>query len=271
MDFTGPPSSPAWRAEFPGGSHSPTPPPGNGARQAGLDDCAARASWRIMALREDHTVLLIGASGGIGAALAEQLAHTQLTVLSRSSDGLDITDEAAVMEAATELDGPFDLIFDATGALEVNGQRPEKALAEIDPETMAAQFALNAIGPALLLKHFAPKLVTDRPSVFATLSARVGSIEDNLLGGWISYRASKAALNQIVRTAAIEIGRRNKQAIVVALHPGTVATPLSAKYLSRHPSFPPKEAAGNLLRVIERLQPAHSGGFYDYAMGTIPW
>lgn len=215
--------------------------------------------------------LVIGASGGIGAALAEALAGTDLAVLSRSRDGLDLTDEASVAAAARRLDAPFDLIFDATGGLEIDGIGPEKSLDEIDPAAMAAQFALNTIGPALLLKHFAPKLATDRRAVFATLSARVGSIGDNRLGGWYGYRASKAALNQIVRTAAVEIARRRPQAVVLALHPGTVTTALTAKYLGRHPAVTPADAAANLLAVIAAREPADSGGFFAWDGQPILW
>lgn len=216
-------------------------------------------------------VLLIGASGGIGSALADALSGTALTTLSRSRDGLDLTDEATIRAAASRLHGPFDLIIDATGALEIGGAGPEKALADIDPAAMAAQFALNAIGPALLLKHFAPRLAEDRRAVFATLSARVGSIGDNRLGGWYGYRAAKAALNQIVRTAAVEIARRRPQAVILALHPGTVATPLTAKYLGRHKSVPPEEAAANLLAVISARTPRDSGGFFAWDGTPIPW
>ncbi|MHA3976450.1 SDR family NAD(P)-dependent oxidoreductase [Halovulum sp. GXIMD14794] len=215
-------------------------------------------------------MLLIGASGGIGRALAKALGTAQLTTLSRSADGLDLADEASIATAAERIDGPFDLIFDATGALEIDGHGPEKALSQIDPQAMAAQFALNAIGPALLLKHFGPKLSREGRAVFATLSARVGSIGDNRLGGWISYRASKAALNQIVRTASIEMTRRNKESIVVALHPGTVQTPLTHKYVGEK-ATPPDVAAANLLRVLHALRPQHTGGFFDYAFKEIPW
>ncbi|MEO0914728.1 MAG: C factor, cell signaling protein, partial [Pseudomonadota bacterium] len=114
-------------------------------------------------------------------------------------------------------------------------------------------------------------LARDKRAVFATLSARVGSIGDNRIGGWISYRAAKAAQNQIVRTAAIEMRRRNRESIVVALHPGTVATALSEKYLGRHKSVSPEEAAGNLVRVLHGLTPEHSGGFFDYAGAEIVW
>jgi NAD(P)-dependent dehydrogenase (short-subunit alcohol dehydrogenase family) len=216
-------------------------------------------------------VLLIGASGGIGSALADALAGTDLTTLSRSVEGLVLTDEASVAAIAARIDGPFDLIFDATGALEIDGIGPEKTLDEINPRAMAAQYAVNAIGPALLLKHFAPKLAKDRRSVFATLSARVGSIGDNRLGGWYGYRAAKAGRNQIVRTAAVEIARRRPQAIVLALHPGTVKTALTEKYRGRYPVVTPAEAATNLLAVIAARGPEDSGGFFAWDGKKVPW
>jgi len=217
--------------------------------------------------------LVIGSSGGIGAALVAALEARGSAVsgLSRSGDGLDLTDEAAIARAADTLAGPFDLIFDATGALEIGGRGPEKALAQIDPAAMAAQFAVNAIGPALLLKHFHPLLPREGRAIFATLSARVGSIGDNRLGGWISYRAAKAALNQIVRSAAIEIARKRPGAVVVALHPGTVATPLTARYAGAHPTVAPEAAAENLLAVLDGLAPADTGGFFAWDGKAIPW
>ena len=136
---------------------------------------------------------------------------------------------------------------------------------------MAAQFALNAIGPALVLRHAADLLPREGRSVFAVLTARVGSIGDNRLGGWYSYRAAKAAANQIVHGAAIELGRSHKQAICVALHPGTVQSDLTAKYLGRHPAVPPAEAAENLLTVIGNLKTVDSGGFFDWRGARVEW
>ncbi len=136
---------------------------------------------------------------------------------------------------------------------------------------MAAHFAVNAIGPALALKRHDTLLAADGRSVFATLSARVGSIGDNRLGGWVSYRASKAALNQIVRTAAIEIARRRPEAVCVALHPGTVATSLSEPFAGDRDRLAPDQAAEELLRVIGSLGPEQSGGFFAYDGEAIPW
>lgn len=220
-----------------------------------------------------ETALVIGASGGIGAALCAGLVArgVNLTALSRRNDGLDVTDEASVAAALAGLSGPFDLIFVATGALELGGQGPEKSLRHLTAGAMLAQFRLNCVGPALVLKHAVPLLPRDRRAVFAVLSARVGSIGDNRMGGWYAYRAAKAALNQVVHTGAIELARTHKQAICVALHPGTVATPLTAKYARGHPSVPPAQAARNLLAVIDRLTPAQTGLFFDWRGERVPW
>ena len=217
--------------------------------------------------------LVLGASGGIGSAIVAALeaGGDTCVALSRRTDGLDVTDESALQRIAGSFEGPFDLIFDTTGALEVDGYAPEKTIDALSPEGMAAQFAVNAIGPALLLKHFHPLLAKSGSAVFATLSARVGSIGDNRLGGWISYRAAKAALNQIVRTASIEISRKRPDSIVVALHPGTVATELTARYAGRHPTVAPDESAANLLEVIAGLRPLDSGGFFAWDGATIQW
>ena len=193
------------------------------------------------------------------------------TGLSRSGTGLEITDETSVAEQIGALSGAFDLIIVATGALEIDGAAPEKSLRQLEPTAMADQFALNAMGPALLLKHALRLMPRDRRAVFSALSARVGSIDDNRLGGWYSYRAAKAALNQVLHTAAIEIARTHPRAICVALHPGTVATPLTRSYAGRHPTVPPATAATDLLDVIDGLTPSDSGGFFDRTGASVPW
>lgn len=217
--------------------------------------------------------VIIGASGGIGGALVASLRAqgAEVVGLSRRDDGFDITDEVSIAQHLGALEGFFDLVFVATGALELGGHPPEKALKMLDPAAMAAQFALNAMGPALVLKHAQRLLPKDAPSRFAALSARVGSIGDNGLGGWHSYRAAKAALNQFIHTGAIEVARSHPQAVVVALHPGTVATPLTAKYAGGHPTVTPQQAAANLLAVLAGLTPAQSGGFFDWQGKAIAW
>ncbi|NBE07864.1 SDR family NAD(P)-dependent oxidoreductase [Paragemmobacter ruber] len=217
--------------------------------------------------------LVIGASGGIGGAVAAALTARGWAVvgLSRSVDGLDITDEAAVVRVLGAQEGAFDLILVATGGLEIGGARPEKSVRALDGAAMAAQFALNAIGPALVIKHVWRLIPRDRPARVAVLSARVGSIGDNRLGGWHGYRAAKAAVNQIVRTCAVELARTHPQAALVALHPGTVATSLTAAYAGGHPTVAPAEAAENLLRVLDGIGPDQSGQFFDWKGEVIPW
>lgn len=216
--------------------------------------------------------LIVGASGGIGGALVHNVESRgeSVVALSRSIDGLDIVDEKSVADCLDRLDGWFDRIVVATGALSGAGYRPEKTLKSLDPAAIAAQFALNATGPMLVLKHALRLLPRDRRSVFAVLSARVGSIGDNRLGGWYSYRASKAALNQLVHTAAIEVARSHRQAICVTLHPGTVATAFTKDY-PNHVSVSSQEAAQNLLRVMDGLSTADTGGFFDWAGKQVVW
>lgn len=218
-------------------------------------------------------VLIIGASGGIGAAVAERLRGqgASVTCLSRSSDGLDLTDAASVDRVLGAVSGPFEMIFVATGGLEIDGRGPEKSLRELDAPALAAQFALNAIGPALVLRHAPRLLPRTGPSHFAALSARVGSIGDNRLGGWYGYRAAKAALNQILHTGAIELARTHREACVVALHPGTVATDLTAAYARGHKTVTPDEAAANLLTVLGNLGPDQTGGFFDWQGERVVW
>ena len=216
--------------------------------------------------------LVIGASGGIGGAVAAELRArgALVTGLSRQVDGLDVTDPASVETHLGRLPGPYDLIFVATGILAPAGRGPEKSLDAIDGPALAQVFAANAIGPALILRH-APRLLPRAGrSVVGVLTARVGSIGDNALGGWYGYRASKAAANQIVRTAAIEIGRKRKEAVVAALHPGTVETPFTKGYPA-HRKVTADEAARNLLSVLDGLAPEQTGGFFDYAGKEIPW
>ena len=229
-------------------------------------------------MANESVAVVIGAGGGIGAALVRALrtggGYGEVVAFSRSSaPPLDITEEASLRGAAASLAPAVPLlVIDATGFLHDATHRPEKSWRELDPAQMARAFALNAIGPALLMKHFLPLLPAQGRAVFATLSARVGSIGDNRLGGWYSYRASKAALNQLVRTAAIELARNRPQAICVALHPGTVATPLSAPFAKAGLEVrDATTAAQELLAVLARLTPADSGGFFDHRGLTIPW
>lgn len=220
-----------------------------------------------------ETALIIGSSGGIGTALSNALTARGIAVtgLSRSRDGLDVTDETSVAAALGALTGPFDLVFVATGALEIGGAEPEKTLRHVTADAMIDQFMLNTVGPSLVLKHATRLLPRKGRSVFAALSARVGSIGDNRLGGWYSYRTAKAALNQMIHSGAIELARTHKDLICVALHPGTVETKFTEKYVGQNPSAPASQAAANLLSVLEGLTPQDTGKFFDWQGKEVPW
>ena len=221
-----------------------------------------------------YRALVIGSAGGIGAALQRGLAARGVEVigLSRSrgnstvGDGvsIDLTSEPSIEAAALGVAarGPFSVILIATGLLHGAGISPEKALRDLDQASLMRLFAINAIGPALVAKHFVPMLPKQGRCIFAALSARVGSIGDNRLGGWYGYRASKAALNMFIRTMAIELGRTHPEAICVALHPGTVDTGLSKpfqKNVAAERLFSADESALHLLRVIDQLTVRESG------------
>ncbi|WP_335949043.1 SDR family NAD(P)-dependent oxidoreductase [Salipiger bermudensis] len=219
-----------------------------------------------------NRALVIGASGGIGAALCVALSERgyDVTGLSRSADGIDFSEPDSVTSRLEALPGPYGMILVASGVLAPEGARPEKSLAEIDASRMAEVMTANAIGPALVLRHAPRLLPRNGRSVVGVLTARVGSIGDNRLGGWYSYRASKAAANQIVHTASIEIARTHPGAIVVALHPGTVATEFTRDYPA-HRKVAPAEASGNLLGVLDGLEPQQTGQFFDWAGEPVPW
>ena len=235
--------------------------------------------------------LVIGSGGGIGAALVNQLvasgrfdriyAGTRRPHASRYSNvtrlSIDILDDDTLAEAGRQIaqDGALDLLIVATGLLHRGTDiRPEKSLRQLDASVMAEVFAVNSVGPALVAKHFLPLLARRQRVVAIFLSARVGSIADNRLGGWHSYRASKAALNALVRCFAIELGRSNPEAIVAALHPGTVDTPLSKPFQARiaPPSlFSADQSAARTLGVINQLSPTDSGGFFGWDGRPIPY
>lgn len=231
-------------------------------------------------LHQQGLALVLGSSGGIGSAILSRLGTTRpagrVVGLGRqTSPALDLTDEDAIAACARHVAGlnePLRLLVVATGMLHDGELMPERSLRDLSPEHLAWAYAINAIGPVLVLKHFAPLLPRDGRSVMAFLSARVGSIGDNRLGGWYAYRASKAALNQLIRTASIELKRTRPSAICVALHPGTVDTPLSAPFSKNGLDVrSPDEAAAQLLRVIAALEPPQSGSFLDYNGNTVPW
>lgn len=211
------------------------------------------------------THVVIGASGAIGGAVADALEGAGHAVLRLSRPAIDLLDEASIAAAAARAGGDLRLVFDATGMLHAPGMTPEKSLRQIDPVQLAHSFAVNATGPALLMKHFLPRLARQDRAVFATLSARVGSISDNALGGWYGYRASKAALNQFVRCAAIELARTHPRALCVALHPGTVQSGLSQPFAKAGLTVQtPADSAAAMLAVLARLEPAQTGRLFDY-------
>lgn len=224
---------------------------------------------------------VFGAGGGIGGALVDAL--TAMPGIARIDAGartapadigrvcgfaFDLEDEATIAAAAERLATPPPrLVIVATGVLHAAGMVPEKSLRMQSADAYARAFAINTIGPALIAKHVLPRMPRQGRAVFAVLSARVGSIADNRLGGWHAYRASKAALNMVVRNLAIETARTHPEAVVAALHPGTVATGLSAPFRGGVPPerlFTPAVAAGHLLRVIGELGPADSGGLFAW-------
>ena len=216
--------------------------------------------------------VLIGPTGGIGAALASAMGPGTVLLGRSTVPALDLLDEGSIAAAASSCGSGLTLVIDATGFLHDAEFQPEKSLRQIDPAHLARSFALNATGPALLMKHFLPLLARDERTVFATLSARVGSISDNRLGGWYAYRASKAALNQLVRTAAIELARTRPLAVCVALHPGTVDTGLSGPFgKAGLDVVGPGAAAARLLGVIAGLTPERNGMLIDQDGLTIPF
>jgi NAD(P)-dependent dehydrogenase (short-subunit alcohol dehydrogenase family) len=224
--------------------------------------------------------VVVGAGGGIGSALAAQLGaagcFNAVVPLGRNTDPtVDLCDEPTIASAAQWLAGlglPLRLMINAAGFLHGEGFTPEKSLQQMDAAHLARSFAVNAIGPALLMKHFLPLMPRSGKSVFASLSAKVGSIGDNQLGGWYSYRASKAALNQLVRTAAIELKRRQPEAVCLVLHPGTVDTPLSAPFAKSGLQLQsPADAAASLLMTIDRLSAESTGQFFNQHGQALPW
>lgn len=220
------------------------------------------------------SAVIVGASGGIGAALCEAIAdegaYDVVHALSRSGEArIDIEDEASVAAAAARIAaGPApSLVIVATGLLHDGDRAPEKSYRELDAAWLAKTLAVNAIGPALVARHLLPLMPRQGRTVFAVLSARIGSISDNRLGGWYGYRMAKAALNQLVRTLSIEEKRRNDRAIVVGLHPGTVDTALSRPFQGNvRPGtlFTPDRAASQLLDVIDELKVTDSGRLFDF-------
>ncbi|KKB08258.1 SDR family NAD(P)-dependent oxidoreductase [Devosia chinhatensis] len=223
--------------------------------------------------------VIFGASGGIGDALTDAVVATErferVIGLSRRAGDFDLTNAESIEKAAAALSAtglPLRLVIVATGLLHDGDLQPEKSWRQLEADRLARSFAVNATGPALLARHLLPLLPREGKAVFAALSAKVGSIGDNQLGGWYGYRAAKAALNQLLHTAAIELRRTRPEALCVTLHPGTVATALSAPFGgSGHEPVAPAIAAQRLLGVIDGLGPDENGLFLDHSGSPLPW
>ena len=232
----------------------------------------------LQSLPQGYRALVIGATGAIGGAFLAHLQAdprcAQAVGLGRhTSPAIDLDDEATIAQAARQLaeQGPWHCIIHAAGVLHGAHGLPEKRLGQLNYAQMEATFRANSFGPALVLAHFAPLLPRKERGLLAVLSAKVGSIGDNRLGGWYSYRASKAALNMLLKTAAIEVARTHSQAVLAALHPGTVRSALAQPFGGAEIGRPAVEAAADLLRVLDGLPAQETGGFYSYRGERLPW
>lgn len=228
-------------------------------------------------ISQPFRALIIGASGAIGSALTHELKHTPdclevVGIHRKSTPRIDYDHPESIKLAAEHLAllKPFDLIVNTIGVLHSENCFPEKRLADLEDVQLLQQFISNAIGPALTIKSFA-KLVNPEGAVYATLSARVGSISDNRLGGWYSYRASKAALNMLVKTAAIELQRTRPKLALVAIHPGTVKSKLSRPFRGDEIGRDPHQAAREIISVLLNLEASDTGVFKSYAGEVLPW
>lgn len=232
----------------------------------------------MKSLGDSYRALVIGATGAIGSAFVTALqadeACIKLVALSRTSQpGFTLEDEDSMRQAAgiIALDGPFQLIIDATGALTIDGQGPEKSLAALSAGALMRNFQVNAIGPALLMKHFMGSLDDSRRAIYAKLSARVGSISDNRKGGWYGYRAAKAAMNMMLQSAAIESARRKQNAVFAAVQPGTVMSSLTAPFVGPEQCISPQTSVQGMLRALDGLAAQPFAQFIDYRGNAIPW
>lgn len=226
-------------------------------------------------LRHGYRALVIGASGAIGQAFVQALRGdprcSDVQAISRGQPiAWDLTDEASLAALVGQVQGPLHLVVDATGALTLDGQGPEKRLQELDSQRLLRSLQVNAVGPALLLRHLSPLLARGERVIWAKLSARVGSIEDNHKGGWYGYRAAKAALNQLLQTAAIEISRQRPLAVVAALQPGTVRSALSQPFVADD-ALAPEVSAQGLLQALDSAPATGRALFLDHRRSRIPW
>jgi len=233
--------------------------------------------FHMNSLGLSYRALIIGSTGTIGSGFVQALTQDQhcasITEVSRTNNpGFALENEASLQAAASQCasQGPFELIIDATGALTIDGHGPEKHLGALEATRLARSFQINTIGPALLLKYFLPLLGRHR-AVYAKLSARVGSISDNSKGGWYGYRASKAALNMLLQTAAIEVARKNPQAVIAALQPGTVASRLSLPFATPAQCTSAEQSVQGMLQALDHLRPQAGAHFVDYRGLPIQW
>ena len=250
--------------------------------------CAADAL--LKSFEVPINAVVVGATGGIGSAVLELLDHCpnvqNILALSRrpipdglktKSMALDIQDEATIAKAAEVAKAEFGdihLVFVATGILHDDENQPEKTFRGLSPEWASRVFAINATGPMIIAKHFVPLFPRDGKSVFTAISAKVGSISDNGLGGWYEYRASKAALNQFIKTLPIEVARKYSDAVCLALYPGTVDTELSTPFQSGVPEgrlFTPEYSANRLLQVVDQADPSDSGQLVAWDGERLPY
>ena len=233
--------------------------------------------------------LLVGAGGGIGGAFLQALVERDSISLVhatcfRSSPTLqhpkvhwhqtDLCDDQSVAALTASIGPPLDYLINAAGMLHDDSGQPERTIKRFDPKFFERNIRNNTLPTLLLAKHAEPLLKNSPRAVFATVSARVGSIEENRLGGWVSYRSSKAALNMALKTLSIEWRRTLPQTVVAALHPGTTATRLSAPFRSNvaaHKLFSPRQSADYMLAVIDKLEPADSGRFWSWDGTELPW
>jgi NAD(P)-dependent dehydrogenase (short-subunit alcohol dehydrogenase family) len=228
-------------------------------------------------LSQSYRALIIGSTGTIGSAFMELLQDKstckEVMGLSRQSPHpIDYQNPHSIEIAAKSLvdAGPFQLIINTIGVLHTDHWMPEKRLDDLNSDQLMELMKINAIGPALTIRHFS-KLLDPSNSVMVTLSAKVGSIEDNRLGGWYSYRASKAALNMLIKTASIELARTKPNTALIALHPGTVNSRLSKPFRGEQIGRPPLDAASDMLQLIESLNKEDSGSFISYSGERLPW
>ena len=229
----------------------------------------------LHSLPEGYRALVVGASGGIGQAFVQALRSdprcSDVQAVRRGDPiDWDLGDEASLAALAAQVQGPLHLVVDATGALTIDGQGPEKRLQELDAQRLLRSLQVNAVGPALLLRHLSPLLARGERVIWAKLSARVGSIEDNHKGGWYGYRAAKAALNQLLQTAAIEISRQRPLAVVAALQPGTVRSALSRPFVGDE-ALAPEASVHGLLQALDAAPANGRAVFLDYRGQSIAW